>query len=188
MSLCSADSLNAGVTVPDKTGNAILYRYVRNTDSVDMITTMLHDAYRTLSANGMRFVASYQDADTTRRRMARGETIVAADRDTIVGTITLQHAAETHGSPFYDRPDVAAFGQFAVNPTYQNQGIGAELLKLVEQRTIEQGICYLALDTAEHASDLISLYKFKGYQFVEYVQWPQANYRSVVMAKRLRQK
>lgn len=37
-------------------------------------------------------------------------TFGATDSDLIVGTITLAEAHATHGSPFYDRPDVADFG------------------------------------------------------------------------------
>ena len=125
---------------------------------------MLHDAYAALAAKGMRFVASYQDTETTRQRMARGETIIAADADIVVGTVTLKHAAQTHGSPFYERPDVAGFGQLAVAPSHQHRGIGAALLKLVEQRALEQGVVYLALDTSEHASNLLSLYESKALQ------------------------
>jgi hypothetical protein len=47
-------------------------------------------------------------------------------------------------------------------------------------------VIHLALDTAEHAKELIALYKSKGFQFVEYLKWPDTNYRSVVLAKRLR--
>lgn len=49
----------------------------------------------------------------------------------------------------------------------------------------ERGVRELGLDTSNHASDLIQFYTFKGYQFVEFVRWPEVNYRSVIMAKRL---
>ena len=86
--------------------------------------------------------------------MARGETIIAEDDGVIVGTITLADVDRTRGSPFYDRPDVALFGQFAVRPSYQGRGIGSTLIKLVEQRATEQGVSHLALDTSEHATEL----------------------------------
>jgi predicted N-acetyltransferase YhbS len=93
---------------------------------------MLHEAYAPLAARGMRFVASHQNSATTHKRMARGETMVAEDEGAIVGVVTLKHADETHGSPFYERPDVAGFGQFAVRPSHQSRGIGAALLNLVK--------------------------------------------------------
>jgi GNAT superfamily N-acetyltransferase len=146
---------------------------------------MLHEAYAPLAARGMRFVASHQDSNVTRRRMARGETVVAQHGDLIVGVVTLKRASESHGSPFYEQPEVAGFGQFAVRPSHQGRGIGAMLLRLIEQRASELGVRQLALDTSEKASDLIALYQAKGFTFVEYLQWPEVNYRSVVLAKRL---
>jgi GNAT superfamily N-acetyltransferase len=133
----------------------------------------------------MRFVASHQDSAITRKRIARGETIVAEDEGLIVGVVTLKRAGETHGSPFYERPDVAGFGQFAVRPSHQGRGIGSALLNLVQRRAAEQGVRQLALDTSEHATDLIAFYEAKGFRFVERLQWPDVNYRSVVLAKQL---
>ncbi|RPI55678.1 MAG: GNAT family N-acetyltransferase [Acidobacteria bacterium] len=144
---------------------------------------MLHEAYAPLAPQGMRFLATHQDSATTRRRISRGETIVAVDGVSIVGIITLKDTTLTQGSPFYDRPDVAGFGQFAVRPSHQRTGIGSTLLDLVEQRARETGVTFLALDTAENADHLIALYTSKGYAFVEYVQWPDVSYRSVVLAK-----
>ena len=77
-----------------------------------------------------------------------GETIVAADGDEIVGVITLNDAEKTHGSPFYDRHDVALFGQFAVRPLHKGRGICSKLIDLVEQRAAEKGIAELGLDTS----------------------------------------
>jgi hypothetical protein len=54
----------------------------------------------------MRFVASHQSPETTRSRLATGETFVAVRDGWIVGIETLADARHTHGSPFLDRPDV----------------------------------------------------------------------------------
>ena len=91
----------------------------------------------------------------------------------------------TKGSPFYDRADVAGFGQFAVRPSYQGRGIGSRLLNLVEQRAKEKNVAMLALDTSEDATHLITLYQSKGYSFVEHIRWPDVNYRSMIFAKPL---
>lgn len=146
---------------------------------------MLHEAYPPLAAQGMRFVASHQNSATTRKRMGCGETIVAEEAGLIVGVVTLLRAAETHGSPFYERPDVAGFGQFAVRSSHQGRGIGGALLNLVELRATEQGVRHLALDTSEHAAELIAFYEANGFRFVEHAQWQAVNYRSAVMAKLL---
>jgi GNAT superfamily N-acetyltransferase len=164
----------------------VSYRRLKEDDDLDALTRLLHEAYAPLAAAGMRFVASHQDVATTRRRVAGGEAFVAMLDDVAVGTIMLLDAAATCGSRFYDRPDVAAFGQFAVRPSVQHQGIGSALMKIVERRAREKGVAELALDTSEHAADLIALYTKKGYRFIEYVTWPDVNYRSMIFAKALR--
>lgn len=49
----------------------------------------------------------------------------------------------------------------------------------------EKGMKYLALDTSEHAHQLISMYKKLNYRFIEYANWNVTNYRSVVLSKEL---
>ncbi|HVZ23074.1 MAG TPA: GNAT family N-acetyltransferase, partial [Vicinamibacterales bacterium] len=152
-------------------------------DSIEALTEMLHEAYAPLAAAGMRFFASHQSVDDTRRRMARGDTIVGLDDALLVGTITLAEAAHTAGCPHYDRPDVASVQQFAVRPSHQRCGIGGQLLRLAERRAVETGAVHLALDTSERAGELIAMYERHGYRFVEHAQWPDVNYRSVVLSK-----
>ena len=146
---------------------------------------MLHEAYAPLAAQGLRFVATHQHAAMTKTRMSKGETLLALDAGRIVGTITLKDADHTSGSAFYDRPGVASFGQYAVRPSHQGCGIGSTLLNLVESRAREKGVALLGLDTSEDASHLIELYRSRGYHFVEHVQWPDVNYRSVILSKPL---
>jgi GNAT superfamily N-acetyltransferase len=180
------DLLGPGIDCNDKSGTLIRYRYLHSEDSIDEITSMLHDAYAALAGQGMRFVASYQDCSVTRRRIAKGETIVAVDsKCQIVGIVTLAEIASTRGSPFYDREDVASFGQFAVRPSHQGRGIGAKLMSLVEERAREKGVRELALDTSERAADLIAMYRAKGFRFIERIQWGATNYRSMVFSKTL---
>lgn len=181
-----SELLNIGLDHPDRAGTVIRYRYIQPNDSIDVITDMLHEAYGVLASQGMRFFASHQDATATRRRMARGETIVALDfSQKIVGIVTLSEVDSTRGSPFYDRDGVASFGQFAVRPSHQGRGIGTKLLSLVEDRAREKGVQELALDTSERATQLIAMYQAKGFRFIEYVQWSSTNYRSLVFSKTL---
>jgi len=118
--------------------------------------------------------------------MNRGETILALDGDAVVGTITLRDTTETHGSPFCDQSDVAAFSQFAVRPSHQGCGIGSTLLNLVEMRAREKGgqCAWARYGRGGRSSDRVVSIE-KGYEFVEYVQWPDVNYRSVILAKPL---
>ena len=165
---------------------ALTYRRLQAGDDLNAITRLLHAAYAPLAAAGMRYVASHQDVATTRRRMSHGETFVAVLDNAVVGVVTLADGQATHGSPFYDRPDVASFGQFAVLPALQRQGIGSRLIHIVEQRAREKGVVELALDTSEHAETLIAMYTTRGYRFIEYAKWDSVNYRSVILSKQLR--
>jgi GNAT superfamily N-acetyltransferase len=154
-------------------------------DDLAALTALLHRAYAGLAARGMRFWASHQSVDDTRKRTADGECWVAVAAGSLIGTITLRDAANTRGCAWYDRPDVAAFGQFGVDPAWQGRGVGAALLDVVEHRARETGVAELALDTAEGAADLIALYARRGFRFVQHVTWDKVNYRSVVMSKPL---
>src|SRR5262249_6409682 len=138
-------SLRDGFKLVDKTGHSIVYRYLAETDDIDSITEMLHDAYAPLAARGMRFLASHQNSSVTRYRMQKGETIIAADDGLVVGVATLKPPGRSEGSPFYERSDVAGFGQFAVRPSHQEKGIGSALLQLAEERAAQLGAKYLAL-------------------------------------------
>ncbi len=180
-----SDQLVTGVKRPDRYGTAVLVRYLRQSDDLQALTELLHRAYAPLAAAGMRFVASFQDVEVTHQRVSAGETIVGVEAGRIIATITLKAPGTTHGSPFFERPDVASVGQFAVAPEHQHRGIGTLLGTLTEQRSRELGARYLALDTSERATDLIAIYEAHGFRQVEHVQWESLNYRSVVMAKSL---
>jgi GNAT superfamily N-acetyltransferase len=154
-------------------------------DSVEELTDLLHHAYLELAEMGFRYWATHQSVDDTRRRVGGAECWVALLDGRLVGTITLRPCAKARGCPFYDRPEVAVFSQFAVEPGLQRLGVGSRLLDLVERRARKTGASELALDTAERAEHLITLYEKRGYRCVGNVDWDKTNYRSVVMSKRL---
>jgi GNAT superfamily N-acetyltransferase len=166
--------------------DGVTVRPLQPADSISDVTRLLHRAYASLAAQGFRFWASHQSDENTRQRIAEGDCLVALQEGRIVGTITLKKKALTKGSPWYDRPEVASFGQFAVDPELQRRGIGSTLLGAVERLAVREGVQELALDTAEGAAPLIEMYSRKGFRFIEYVDWrPDTNYRSVILSKRL---
>lgn len=169
-------------------GGVVLRRLAED-DSLAELTALLHRAYAPLAAQGLRYVASAQDVEITRRRASAGECWVAESGGRIVGTITFyppRPHSDERAPAFYRRGDVARFGQLAVDPGHQGGGIAARLLDLAERRAAEAGAVELACDTAESAAALIALYERRGYRIVDRADWrPSTNYASVVLARRV---
>jgi predicted N-acetyltransferase YhbS len=165
--------------------DGFVIRRLEPTDSIDEMTELLHRAYAGLAAMGLRYWATHQSADITRKRIANSTCLVAVDDSGIRGTILFRDSAQTSGCPWYDQPGVASFGQFAVDPTLQKNGLGLRLLGEVETLARASGATELALDTAEPATHLVGWYTRLGYRFIEHTQWQHTNYRSVVLSKAL---
>lgn len=163
----------------------ILIRPLQPSDSLAALTTLLHEAYERLARMGLQYMATHQTEATTRERIAQATCLVAVLDGRICGTILFRCSKQTAGCPWYDRPEVASLGQFAVDPAIQAQGIGLRLLKAVESLAAASGCREIALDTAEPAVHLIEWYSRMGYRFVEYAQWSHTNYRSVILSKTL---
>lgn len=170
--------------------NSWIIRPLKATDSLTELTTLLHRAYAPLAAQNMHYVASHQTEDITKRRILRGECFIVtrspeapSQHDQILGTIIFESAHQTQGCPFYNLPHVSSFHQFAVDPDFQGHGLGRLLLNKVEQRARETGAKELALDTAETAHQLISMYQDLGFKIVGDADWDSTNYKSVIMSK-----
>lgn len=164
-----------------------LLRLLAPTDSFDELTDLLHRAYKPLADAGMRYLATWQDAAKTRERCLAGECWIGESGGRIVATATLSLPGTAKGTPWFERADVAAFHQFAVEPKLQGSGLGGRVMSLLEERAAALGAKELALDTAEGAAGLIAFYAKRGYRFVEHADWrPDANYLSVVLSKTLR--
>ena len=163
----------------------ISIRPLNSFDSLDKLTSLLHKSYKKLADQGFRFHATHQDVTVTKQRLDNSECYVATADNVIVGTICYRSPTNKMQHEYYDQPFVAAFGQFAVDPEYQNSGLGSRLLDVAEKCAIRDKAKEIAFDTAEGAVDLIDYYKKRGYQFVQYTQWVVTNYRSVIMSKKL---
>lgn len=152
-------------------------------DSVAEITLLLHAAYGSLAASGFRYLAAHQDEATTLRRLRSGIPFVAERGAEIVGTVTLYPPSISSTCEWYRT--VHSFGQFAVRPELQGQGIGTRLYEHVEAYARSLGIDELALDTAEGAHHLRRWYERLGYRFIQFISWKETNYRSVILSKSL---
>lgn len=164
---------------------SIRLRPLADSDSITELTALLHRAYARLANMGLHYVATRQSDDVTRERIAQGTCYVAVQGGRICGTILFRNQAQTAGCEWYDRPDVASFGQFAVDPEIQANGLGRRMTDFVERCALETRPREIALDTAEPATHLVEWYSRLGYRHVGYAQWSQTNYRSVLMSKTL---
>jgi len=167
------------------TSKGIDIRPWNDADDISRITEILHRSYAQLADLGFRYHATWQGDDTTLKRLKKGLSYLAIDNGLIVGTITLSVPPNVSGCSWYNRGDVASFGQFGVDPDFQRNGIGSRLLDTVEIEAKKQRVPNLALDTAEGASHLIEIYNKRGYEFVGYADWEITNYRSVILNKAL---
>lgn len=108
---------------------------------------------------------------------------MATESSAIIGTITLNFPEKTYPHPWYDRPEVTTFHQFAVDPDFQKQGVGSKLMDWIENRAVELGAQELSCDTADGATHLIEMYKKRGFREVGKADWEGTNYASVILSK-----
>ena len=162
-------------------------RELRKTDSLEDLTELLHRAYKILADLGLKYVATHQSVEITRKRLKNGTCFVAELDGRIVGTVLYRKPGQPKGCAFYERPDVAHVSQMGVEPELQRQGIGDKLMRHAEETAARDGASELALDTAETATHLIEWYERLGYRFIQHIDWDMTNYRSVIMSKRVTQ-
>jgi len=163
----------------------IIIRPINQVDNIDELTLLLHKSYKKLGDQGFRFLATHQDTETTKQRISNSECYVATLDNKLIGTISYRSPTVKAKHEYYDQPFVASYGQFSVDPEYQNIGLGSKLIDIVEKCAIRDNAKEIAIDTAEGAKDLIEYYKKRDYNFVTHAQWDVTNYRSVIMAKKL---
>ena len=167
-------------------GDQVQIRILRDSDDLEEMTRLLNRAYAPLAQAGMRYVASWQGVDITRKRISRGETLVGLRDGALVATVTLCPPDASNENAYYHHSHVAYFQQFAVAPELQGGGIGSFIMDILERRAAEKGYSELALDTSEKALNLIRYYRSRGYEVVARQDWKETNYLSVVLSKQLR--
>lgn len=166
----------------------MIIREWRATDRVSDLTQLVNDAYASLAAQGLRFLGTHQDDETTADRMSRATTFVLEDdQGKLVGTVSLENRASSLKTKekFYAQEHTRVLSQLGVLPHLRNSGWGRKLVEHVETKAREQGAKKIMLDTAMPAAELRAWYQKLGYRELHEVQWDGPNYRSVVLAKPL---
>jgi ribosomal protein S18 acetylase RimI-like enzyme len=155
-------------------------------DSIQELTEILHRAYAKFSEIGIQMKAANQPASETRKRIVRGECLVAEMDGRLVGTLVWRQPGRPQ-SPcsYYRRPDVATFEQFGVEPDDQGRGIGLKLLREAESKARRSGAAEMACDAAAKAQGLVHWYQRHGYRIVSKIRWQDTNHENLVLSKRL---
>ena len=165
--------------------DGVAVRPFHNSDSLSVITELLHRAYAPLGAAGLNYTAVDQSMEVTKQRIARGICAVASCNSAVVGTIVVEGIKADGGTPWYCQPHVATAHQFAVEPSMQGMGVGSAIMSWAETWARAHGFRELAVDTAEPAQQLVAFYSRRGYRFVEFAQWSGKRYRTVILSKSL---
>lgn len=163
-----------------------LRRFDPAADDVSALTRLVRRAYATLADRGLKYVGTWQDDEVTRSRIAGAECWGLWDGPALIGTVTVHAPGTETGPGWYEQPHVATFGQLAVDPDRQGEGLGRRLLDHVEARAWDLGAGEIACDTSEHADHLIALYGARGYRLVARHDWDLTNYISVILSLDLR--
>lgn len=160
-------------------------RKLTDTDSLAELTLFLNRAYASLAEAGLRYTATYQDEAITRKRIADGECYLAELDGALIGSISYYPPGVLTYQYYGAHPEIAAFGQLGVEPSFRKKGVGSGLVSYVEERARSDGAPAIALDTAIPATHLVRWYRKLGYRIVGEADWESTNYRSYIMRKLL---
>lgn len=152
------------------------------------LTELLHAAYAELGAMGLNYTAVDQDEQTTRERALGGRCWIAERAGAFIGSLTVSSPpsdALRRLTPVAREPDRAWLNQVAVAPSARGQGIASELWRRARRWAREQGASSIGVDTAAPAAHLVALYRARGFEPVDRIQWLGKTYDSVVMVRRL---
>lgn len=156
-----------------------------DTDSVTELTSLLNLAYKKWEEKGFKYLASHQGDGVTQERISQGKCYIIRNNSGIIATITYYPPGSKTGHPLYMQKGTSTYGQLAVRPDLQRQGLASRLINFVEKLALSDGANRMIIDTAEDNHELIKYYIQKKYVIVGHTSWPTTNYRSVFMEKKL---
>lgn len=150
------------------------------------VTRLLHAAYREHDEAGLNFTAATQSVQVTQARAANGGCWVVELQGRIVATATVSvppsHALQRL-TPVAAAANTAWLNQFAVSPDHRGGGFASLLFRHGLDWAREQGMSTMGIDTAQPATDLISLYRHWGFEHRDLIRWEGKTYDSVVMSR-----
>ena len=163
--------------------NVVLRRFDPSRDSYAQLTTMLHRAFARLGMMGLNCTCVDQDVTVTKRRAQTGECFVVVNDGNIIGTVTLYTRDGESACEHYHHSNVATIRQLAIDPSWQNRGIGKSLLAFAEHWAATRGYTELALDTPYPAAHLVAFYRAQGFRLVDVMRFDGKVYDSAILSK-----
>lgn len=158
-------------------------RRLRSGDSLDGLTSLLHNAFGELALRGIDCQCASQSVERTRERVERGECFIAVSGGEVIGTVTLEHVDRGSSIAAYRDPATASLHQLAVDPTRQGEGVGRSLIAYAGAWARARRYERLALDTPEGAQRQRAWYFDRGFDILETVHVQGRRYASVVLAR-----
>ena len=154
-------------------------------DSVEELTDLLHRAYKRLADMGLNFIATFQSVEYTRNYFKKGECYILESDGKLKGTVFYYTTIWDDAPDIFKQTDSVLIGKFAVEPELQKLGLGSMLMDFVESLAREKKKNRVVLDTSEKALHLLEYYSKRGYEYKHHWQWPDVNYKSVILSKEL---
>jgi GNAT superfamily N-acetyltransferase len=164
-------------------GSVVLRRFDPSRDSYEQLTAMLNRAFARLGMMGLNCTCVDQDVSVTIQRAQAGDCFVVVSDTKLIGTMTLYASDSESACGHYHRRDVATIRQLAIDPSWQNRGIGKSLLAFAEHWAATRGYAELALDTPYPAAHLVSFYRAQGFRIVDAVRFKGKVYESAILSK-----
>lgn len=163
--------------------NVVLRRFDPSRDSYEQLTAMLHRAFARLGMMGLNCTCVDQDVTVTMCRAQAGDCFVVVSEGKIVGTVTLYARDSESACEHYNHDNVATIRQLAIDPSWQNRGIGKSLLAFAEHWAATRGYAELALDTPYPAAHLVAFYRTQGFRIVDVMRFAGKVYDSAILSK-----
>jgi GNAT superfamily N-acetyltransferase len=164
-------------------GSVVLRRFDPSRDSYEALTTMLHHAFARLGMMGLNCTCVDQDVIVTERRATAGDCFVVVADGRLIGTMTLYARDGESACEHYRHDHVATVRQLAIDPSWQNRGIGKSLLAFAEHWAATRGYAELALDTPYPASHLVAFYRSQGFRIADVMRFAGKVYDSAILSK-----
>jgi GNAT superfamily N-acetyltransferase len=146
------------------------------------ITDLLHLAFAEKKEKGMNYLATYQDAETTKRRVGNGVCWVALLNEKVIGTETIEiFYPDRKNRRWHNEGTYAYCSQAAVHPYFKRIGLGSRIQKEIIFYCFKNNIDEILGHTSIRARDIQKWWKKFGAQKVELISSAATNYYAVRM-------